>query len=68
MQNHRVRLAAWLAVFLAVSVLSGLLLAGVRFRSAFLLTVFPGLPAVQVIVWRVVGVDLFRAVLRRYGS
>lgn len=68
MYNHRFRLAAWLAVFLAVSVFSGLSLAGVRFSSAALLTVFPGLPAVQVIVWRIVGVDLFRAVLRRYGS
>lgn len=68
MHNLRFRLAAWLAVFLAVSVFFGLLLAGVRFPSAVLLTVFPGLPAVQVIVWRIVGVDLFRAVLRRYGA
>lgn len=68
MQDHRFRLAAWLAVFLAVSVLSGLALAGLPFSSAVLLTVFPGLPAVQVIVWRIIGVDLFRAVLRRYGS
>lgn len=68
MYNHRFRLAAWLAVFLVVSVFFGLSLAGVRFSSAALLAVFPGLPVVLVIVWRIVDVDLFRAVLRRYGS
>lgn len=67
MYSHRFRLAVWLAVFLVVSVFFGLLLAGVRFSSAVLLTGFPGIPAAHVVVWRLVGVDLFRAVLRRYG-
>ncbi|WP_321809093.1 hypothetical protein [Burkholderia sp. BCC1993] len=68
MQNHRVRIAAALAAFLVASLFSGLLLAGVRFSSAVLLTGFPGILAVHVVVWRLVGVDLFRAVLRRYGG
>lgn len=65
--EYHVRFAGWFGAFLVASLFVGLLIAGARFSSAILLTTI-GVPAVHVIVRWLVGVDLFRAVLRRCGG